>query len=88
MYTAAEHSRKDTNLNIAVSLRRRSIAISVQGRNKATRIAVSIRGRKVAIRIAVSIRCRNISLSIRCRNVLEGKLLGNRGNNNLNINMR
>ena len=76
MYTAAEHSRKDTDLNIAISLRRRSIAISIQGRNKAIRIAVSIRGRNIAIRIAVSIRCRKITLSIRCRNVLEGKLLG------------
>ena len=48
MYTVAEHSRKDTDLNIAVSLRRGSIAISIQGRNK-------------AIRIAVSIRCKNIT---------------------------
>ena len=66
MSTAAEHSRKDTDLNIAVSLWRRSIAISIRGRN-------------IAIRIA---------LSIRCRSVLEGKLLGNTGNNNLNINRR
>ena len=79
MYTAGEHGRKDTDLSIAVSLLRRSIAISIQGRNKAIRIAVSIRGRNIAIRIAVSMRCRNITLSIRCRNILEGKLLENTG---------
>ena len=47
MYTEAEYSRNDTDLNIAVSLRRRCIAISIQGRNKAIRIAVSIRGRNI-----------------------------------------
>ena len=77
MYTVAEHSHKDTDLNIA-SLLRRSIAINIQGRNKAIRRAVRKRGRNIAIRIAVSIRCRNVTLSIQCRNVLEGKLLGNR----------
>ena len=75
MNTVAEHSHKDTDMNIAVSLRRRSIAISIQGRN-------------IAVRIAVSIRSRNIAGSIRCRNVHERKPLGNTGNNNLNINRR
>ena len=82
MYTVAEHSRKDTDKNIAVSIWSRSIAVSIQGRNIAIRIAVRIRSRN----IAVSIRCRYIIVSIRYSKVLERKLIGNTGINNLNIN--
>ena len=66
MYTAVEHSRMDiddTDTGYRCEHSRKStegsIAISIQGRNKAIRIAVSLRGRN----IGVSIRGRNVGVS-------------------------
>ena len=81
---SGEPSRKDTDMNIAVSIGSRSIAVSIRGRNITIRIAISIWSRN----ITVSIRCSNITVSIWYRNVLERKQLGNTGNNNLNITRR
>ena len=57
MYTVAEHSRKDTDMNIAVSTQNRGIAVSIQGRDIAIKIAVSIRSRNITASIRINLKC-------------------------------
>ena len=83
MYTVAEHSRKDTDMNIAVSTEEEH-SHKYTGQEHSHKYSGKYTEQEHSRKYTVQ----EITISIRCRNVLERKLLGNTGNNNLNINRR